>query len=295
MDGILLINKPENYTSYDIIKVVKNLFNTKKVGHCGTLDPFACGLLIVGINKATKIMSFLEHESKEYIATIRFGSFTDTYDLTGKEISSSNILVYNEDKIIEVLNLFKGEINQTPPIYSSIHVDGKHLYEYARNNEIVDIPTRKVNIYDIDLIKYTGDTLTFKTKCSRGTYIRSLGVDISRKLNNDGHLSFLKRTKIGNVKLEEANSYDDLLNGNVKLLSIKDCVPFKVLNIFDSSILKRVYYGQDIILKNETDERLLICDIDKEIAVYKKIDKNIYHCERGLFDEDFKSRRLKEF
>ena len=160
MDGLILIDKIENITSYDVIKQVKRLFHTKKVGHCGTLDPFASGLLVVGINQATKVMSFLEHDYKEYIATVKLGSSSDSFDLTGKVVSESKINKISKENIEEVLKEFKGEIIQTPPIYSSIHVNGRHLYEYARNNEEVEIPTRKVTIFDLKLLENNDESFT---------------------------------------------------------------------------------------------------------------------------------------
>ena len=294
MDGLILIDKQVGATSYDAVRLVKRIFNTNKVGHCGTLDPFASGLLIVGINQATKVMTFLEHDYKEYEATIKFGVATDSYDTEGKVVEEKEVINYNDEQINEVLASFVGEITQTPPVFSSIHVDGKKLYEYARNNIEVEVPSRNVFIHDIRLLENNKDSIRIYVKCSRGTYIRSLGVDIAKKLNNVGHLSALRRLSIGNVSVDMANSYEDLEQGNVNLISIKDALSYKKLYISDPKILKRVYNGQDIILKNETEDRIIIIDNEKEIAIYDKKEEVFYHCIRGLFDENIRLERLKE-
>ncbi|MDY2888160.1 MAG: tRNA pseudouridine(55) synthase TruB [Candidatus Caccosoma sp.] len=294
MDKILLINKKENITSYDVIKAVKRIFHTKKVGHCGTLDPFASGLLIVGVNQATKIMPYLETSFKEYIAEIKFGSKTDTLDLTGNVIKTSKVCKCSDDKINQVLNKFLGEITQVPPIYSAIQVNGRHLYEYARNNEDVDIPKRNVFIYDLKLLENNMDSIKIYVKCSKGTYIRTLGEDIANALNNDGHLISLIRTKIGNLSLDMATSYDDLINNNFKAYDIKDVLDFKQINDLSNNKLIRVYNGQNITLINENAKNVLIMDDNKGIAVYNLINDNNYHCERGLFNEDIRFKRIRE-
>ena len=294
MDKILLINKKENITSYDVIKVVKRIFHTKKVGHCGTLDPFASGLLIIGVNQATKIMFYLETSFKEYRAEIKFGSKTDTLDLTGNVIKTSMVNECSDEKIKQVLNSFLGEITQVPPIYSAIHVNGRHLYEYARNNENVEIPSRKVFIYDLKLLENNKDSIKIYIKCSKGTYIRTLGEDIANALNNDGHLISLIRSKIGNLSLDMATSYDDLINNNFKMYDIKDVLDFKQINDLSNNELIRVYNGQNITLINENAKNVLIMDDNKEVAVYNLVDDNNYHCERGLFNEDIRFKRIKE-
>lgn len=294
MDGLVLIDKKEGLTSYDIIRLVKRIYKTRKVGHCGTLDPFASGLLIIGINQATKVMTFLEHDYKEYEATIKFGVATETYDTEGKIVEEKEVNVCSDSQINDVLTSFVGEITQTPPVYSSIHVDGKKLYEYARNNIEVEVPSRNVFIHDIKLLENNNDSIKIYVKCSRGTYIRSLGVDIAKRLNNVGHLSTLRRLSIGEVSVNMANTYEELVEGNVNLISIKDALSYKKLYISDPKILKRVYNGQDIILKNETEDRIIIVDSEKEIAIYDKKEDVFYHCIRGLFDENIRLERLKE-
>lgn len=293
MDGLILIDKKEGVTSYDAVMLTKRIFHTRKVGHCGTLDPFASGLLIIGINQATKVMTFLEHDYKEYVATIKFGKSTDTYDITGKVISESNINKFSKEQVIEVLKEFVGEITQVPPIYSSIHIDGKKAYEYARNNQEVTLPERQVTIHDINLLDIDEDSIKIYVKCSRGTYIRTLGVDIAKRLNNDGCLSTLRRISIGGISVERANTYEQLENQQVDLIDIKDALRYKKLYINDSRILKRVYNGQNIILKQETEDDIIIVDNDNAVAIYKRDKEVFFKCIRGLYDENIRLERLK--
>lgn len=293
MDGLILIDKKEGVTSYDAVMLTKRIFHTRKVGHCGTLDPFASGLLIIGINQATKVMTFLEHDYKEYIATIKFGKSTDTYDITGKVISESKISNFTKEQVESVLQEFVGEITQIPPIYSSIHIDGKKAYEYARNNQEVELPSRQVTIHDIKLLEIDEESIKIYVKCSRGTYIRSLGVDIAKKLNNDGCLSTLRRISIGGISVDNANSYEQLENQQVTLIDIKDALRYKKLYINDVRILKRVYNGQNIILKQETEDDIIIVDNDNAVAIYKRDKEVFFKCVRGLYDENIRLERLK--
>ena len=293
MDGLILIDKKEGVTSYDAVMLAKRIFHTRKVGHCGTLDPFASGLLIIGINQATKVMTFLEHDYKEYLATIKLGISTDTYDITGKVINESAINKVNEEQILEVLESFKGEIKQIPPIYSSIHIDGKKAYEYARNNQEVTLPEREVTILDLKLLSFDEESISIYVKCSRGTYIRTLGVDIAKKLNNDGCLSSLRRISIGGIKVDDANTYKELEEQNVRLIDIKDALRYKKLYINDARILKRVYNGQNIILKQESEDDIIIVDNDKAVAIYKREETVFFKCVRGLYDENIRLERLK--
>ena len=293
MDGLILIDKKEGVTSYDAVMLTKRIFHTRKVGHCGTLDPFASGLLIIGINQATKVMTFLEHDYKEYIATIKFGKSTDTYDITGKVISESKINNFTKEQVESVLLQFIGEITQIPPIYSSIHIDGKKAYEYARNNQEVELPSRQVTIHDIKLLEIDEESIKIYVKCSRGTYIRSLGVDIAKKLNNDGCLLTLRRISIGGISVDNANSYEQLENQQVTLIDIKDALRYKKLYINDVRILKRVYNGQNIILKQETEDDIIIVDNDNAVAIYKRDKEVFFKCVRGLYDENIRLERLK--
>ena len=193
MDGILLINKPVGYTSHDIVGIVRKKLHTKKVGHCGTLDPDATGVLVVCVNKATKAIQFLMSDTKVYRATLSLGKSTDTYDASGKILEEKEVGQISKAQVIDVLNSFLGKSKQKPPIYSAIKVNGKKLYEYARNGEEVEIKERDIEIMMIELIDFSNNEIVFDVKCSKGTYIRSLCVDIAKKLGYPGHMSHLER------------------------------------------------------------------------------------------------------
>lgn len=194
MNGILLIHKPSGMTSHDVVNRIRRILHTKKVGHCGTLDPDATGVLVLCIGKATKALQFLMSEEKEYITTLSLGTATDTYDASGTVIESREY--DGVENVVEVLQSFVGNQKQIPPIYSAIKVKGKKLYEYARNHEEVKIEPRDIIIHEIELLQQDENEITLRVRCSKGTYIRSLCVDIAKKLGYPGHMSKLIRSQL---------------------------------------------------------------------------------------------------
>ena len=215
---ILSVYKESNMTSRDICNIISKHFKTKKVGHTGTLDPLARGLLIVCTNKDTKLVDILTAKKKEYIATIKLGIKTDTLDITGNIIERSNYN-FTKEELLMVLNSFLGKSKQQVPIYSAIKIKGKKLYEYARNNIEVELPVRDIEIYNIELLEYKDDLITFKVEVSKGTYIRSLIADICSKLGTVGVMQSLLRTKQGDFKVEDANKIEDILNDKYTVIS----------------------------------------------------------------------------
>ncbi len=215
---ILSVYKESNMTSRDVCNIIGKHFKTKKVGHTGTLDPLARGLLIVCTNKDTKLVDILTAKKKEYIATIKLGIKTDTLDITGNIIERSNYN-FTKEELLRVLNSFLGKSKQQVPIYSAIKIKGKKLYEYARNNIEVELPVRDIEIYNIELLEYKDDLITFKVEVSKGTYIRSLIADICSKLGTVGVMQSLLRTKQGDFKVEDANKIEDILNDKYTVIS----------------------------------------------------------------------------
>ncbi|WP_412031886.1 tRNA pseudouridine(55) synthase TruB [Malacoplasma muris] len=211
MDKIIVINKPIGLTSNDVVQIIKKSFGFKKVGHAGTLDPNASGVLILGINHATKLLSSLLLDDKEYIASIQFGYSTDTYDMEGKITNQTNKKIV-VDKITNHINnlLQQTIIDQTPPLYSAIKKDGKKLYEYARNNISVQIEPRKVKLLEANIISFNFESqiLEIKLKVSKGFYVRSFANDLGLSLDNYATLIKLIRTKSGNYSLEDAIDFD---------------------------------------------------------------------------------------
>ena len=225
MDGVIIINKPKNYTSHDVVNVVRKQLNTGRVGHTGTLDPNATGVLPILIGTGTKISKYLVEHEKTYIATLILGKKTDTGDSEGQVIEEDNSFEnINKEKIENILKSFIGKQNQIPPIYSAIKVGGKKLYEYAREGKEVNIKPREIEIYNIDLKKYDNNKeITFEVECSKGTYIRTLCEDIAKSLGTIGYMKELQRTKVNKFDIKDAISLEDLDNVNLeeRIISIE--------------------------------------------------------------------------
>ena len=203
MNGVIVVDKEKGKTSFDEIRKIRKEFNIKKVGHIGTLDPMATGVLPILVGEATKLSDYLMNHDKEYVAILSLGEKRDTGDSEGKIIETKKVPDLSEKNVKEILKSFEGEISQIPPKYSAIKVNGKKLYEYARSGEEIEIKPRKVNIFEINLIEIKENSITFKVHCSKGTYIRTLCEDIAEKLGTVGYMSSLRRTRVGNFTLED--------------------------------------------------------------------------------------------
>lgn len=266
-NALLIINKPKDYTSRDIVNIISKKFQTKKVGHNGTLDPLATGVLVICLNRYTKLNEILSSKYKEYIATVKLGIATDTLDITGNVLEKRNIKLNKKD-LINTLNKYITTYNQEVPIYSAVKVNGKKLYEYARKKEQVNLPKKEVQIKQIDLLNFNNDEFTFKCLVSKGCYIRSLIRDILNDLNVIGTMSNLQRTKQGVFSIKQANNLEEILKDNYKLYKIKDILDIPKVTIKDD-LLKKVYNGVSI-KGNYPDTVLFVDENDEEIAIYKK-------------------------
>jgi tRNA pseudouridine55 synthase len=214
-DGeVLLINKPCNWTSFDVVGKLRNSFKPLKlkVGHAGTLDPLASGLLIICTGKLTKQIDTYQAEEKEYTGTFTLGATTPSYDMETEPNETFSLSGLTHKNIIATALQFIGEINQQPPIYSALKIDGERLYEKARRGENIDIPSRRVTISEFEITDITLPHVQFRVVCSKGTYIRSLAFDFGNKLNNGAYLSALRRTRSGNFKIENAFEIMELVN-----------------------------------------------------------------------------------
>lgn len=266
MDGIVLINKEKGLTSRDVVnKIVKKL-NLKKVGHAGTLDPIAKGLLVIGIGKGTKILDLLTMNTKEYIATSKIGIETDTLDISGNIIKEVNNFSLEKEELIKTLNSFVGSYYQEVPKYSAVKIKGKKLYEYARNDLNVDLPKRLITIYKIELLEFTKNEFTFKVLVSKGTYIRSLIRDIGIKLNLPMTMKELIRTKSGKFNLSDSYEISD----DFKIIPIFKALDYPVIKITDEILLKKIKNGNKIKLDCSYDVITLIDNLDNTLAIYKK-------------------------
>ena len=279
ISGSLLIDKEVGLTSRQEVNNVSRVLKEKKAGHIGTLDPFADGLLIVLLGKATKISQFLEGMDKTYLATLSLGSKTDTGDNTGNKVFKMDVPILNKNRIEEVFKSFLGIQKQVPPMYSAIKINGKELYKYAREGVEIARHEREINIYELKLLNFSENEITFISKVSKGTYIRTLAEDIAERLGTVGHLSKLTRLQIGPYSLDNAKkssevSEKDLIKSD-KMLSY-----MKQIKI-DDSLKNKVYNGAAIHLDID-DEMVLLKDDVEPIAVYKKDGKGSYICVRGL-------------
>ena len=206
---VLNINKPIGWTSFDVVKKIRFITKEKKVGHGGTLDPFADGVLIVATGRDTKQLTEITGTDKSYIATIRLGEITNTLDTEGFVTEKKNIPSFNDDKILKVLNTFLGETKQIPPMFSAKKIKGKKLYELARKNIEVERMPVLINIKKISLLSFKAKKITFSVTSSKGTYIRVLGKDIAEKLGTLGYLTSLKRTKVGSFSVADSTSIEE--------------------------------------------------------------------------------------
>lgn len=270
MNGFFLIDKKEGWTSRDVVTKISHIFHINKVGHSGTLDPFATGLLLVSIGNATKLNICLEGLDKEYIATLKLGSRTISGDKTNEIIEEKEVVRPTKEKILEVFKQLLGPQRQVPPMVSAVRYKGQKLFHLALQGVEVDRPSRDINIYELELLHFKDDEITFKTKVSKGTYIRVLGEEIAKKLNNIGHLISLRRTKVGPFNVENAiditevsedkliNSYEILSKTTpIEIVNDKDAFHASHGLIFD----EKLSMSRDIVL---------IADKEKNIrAIYK--------------------------
>lgn len=284
MDGIIIINKPKGCTSHDIVYKIKKIFN-EKVGHTGTLDPMAEGVLPILIGKGTLCSKYLMNHDKKYIVKLQLGIKTDTADSEGKIIEEQDVSrgLLNKDTITNILKSFIGKQEQIPPIYSAIKVNGKKLYEYARKGQEVELKPRQIEIYDINLINYAVEEkqIEFEVFCGKGTYIRSLCEDIATKFETVGYMKELKRIQVGDFKIENSITIEELeknINNeefiNSKTVSIENLFNQKnsiklddrKLKLFENGVKLTQKYDDDIYkIYNENNEFVGIGIIENQL------------------------------
>lgn len=279
MNGIILINKEKGYTSHDVVNIARKVLHTKKVGHGGTLDPDATGLLVLCINKATKALQFISNDAKVYQAKLTLGLASDTFDISGEILERQEVRPYSREEVVLALESFLGESEQVPPIYSALKVKGKKLYEYARNNEAVEIEPRQITITAIELLSYKDNVIEFKVACSKGTYIRSLCVDIAAKLGTIGLMSDLIRLQAGSFSLEDAVTVEQLKNNEYEILPIESALKGYPAITVDEKI---VIHGKPIE-SNLQGDVAVYNDQGKILAIYRSDGQGYLRSVRGLF------------
>ena len=281
MDTCLYIKKPKGITSFKLCQSLRPVFKTRAIGHTGTLDPLASGVMVVLIGKACKLNQFLVGHDKTYIATVKLGLRTTSEDIEGEIIEERECQMPDFEKIETCLNSFLGDSYQTPPLTSAIKVNGQKLYEYQRNNEEVELKPRPIHISKIRLLKVYEDTFKFEVTVSSGTYIRALARDVLAKLGLIGVISDLERVMLGKVRLEDCDDLEDVLKGVYQSHS-----PYEVLSQEYETIEvedpKMILDGKHYFI-DAKEEEILLSHEKKALAVYRRLKDREYKCVRGLF------------
>lgn len=283
MNGFFLVDKKEGWTSRDVVTKISHLFHEKKVGHSGTLDPFATGLLVVSIGRATKANICLDGLDKEYIATVKLGARTYSGDKTNEIIETKEIKPFTKEDILNVFNSMIGPQKQIPPMMSAVRYKGQKLFHLALQGIEVDRPARDINIYELVLLDFKDDEITFRTKVSKGTYIRVLGPEIAEKLGNIGYLTMLRRTKVGPFNVKDAHDIYEL--GENTLMSTYDTLSFMPVIEVDDKVALQASHGV-VFKENMFPHHDIMILVDKNhmvIAIYKN-EKGRLICQRGIND-----------
>ncbi len=268
MNKIIVVNKEENLTSRDVVNKLSKILGTKKIGHSGTLDPMAKGVLVCLIGKYTKLVNLITSMEKEYISEIKLGIKTDTLDITGNIIEEQPLNNLNKEDILKVFQNLKGEYQETIPLYSAVHVKGKRLYEYARENIEVELPQKTVYIKELELLDFHNDIIKFKCLVSKGTYIRSLIETICNNLNVIGTMNSLLRTKQGKFNLEDAYTLEEIENNNYQSLSIEDVLEVEVKEVsFNTELYNYIINGNKLNL--DYHGYILFKCFNEELALYE--------------------------
>ena len=269
MNGVIVVNKPKGITSRDVVNKLVKVFGTKSIGHIGTLDPMATGVLVCLVGKYTKLGSIMVNHDKEYVAIFKLNVLTDTLDIEGKVLDTDDKKISLED-MQGAIEHFNGlTYMQEVPIYSAVKVNGKKLYDYARSNEDVILPKKEVTIYKLELVSFE-DEVNIKCKVSKGTYIRALIRDICAYLGTYGVMTDLVRTKLGDYDISDAYSLDDISNGKYKLYRLEDIFDLDVRYINDDNH-KQIYNGN--IVKDKNSNYILYKEGDKAVAFYTRINE----------------------
>lgn len=283
MEGLILVRKEKGMTSHDVVNKMRRIMKTRKVGHSGTLDPNVEGVLCVFINNATKAITFMEDKSKEYHGILKLGAATTTEDSDGEVVETQNVeLPIDEEKIKDIFKSFLGESEQIPPMISSVKINGKKLYEYAREGIEVERKPRKIFIDSLELISINGDEIEFIVNCSSGTYVRTLCVDIAKKYGTVGHMKSLIRTRVGEHRIDDCNTLSEIENGNYRLFTTLEALKGHEMIEIDENQLKDVMNGKKIKI-NAKKDLVLLTHSNQAIAMYERIKGDLYSSKRGLW------------
>ena len=278
MLGSLLIDKPKGITSHDVIRVLRKKLDTRRIGHSGTLDPLATGLLVVMVGPATRLLQYLQLEPKEYEYTVRFGQATNTQDSEGEVIQERPVPPDLKAAIESALPAFIGRIQQTPPMFSAVKKDGKPLYAYARAGEEVDRPAREVVIHELDLVTTDTPHATFRTVCEGGTYVRTLANDLGKEIGCGGHVTELRRTRVGRFSAADAVQLDDVTPDD--LLPVEDSLDPMQKTQVAADQERTLRFGQSIPISDRQEGELVaMLDESGNLICVARIRDNEAHPE----------------
>ena len=280
MAEVLYVNKPSGISSFDVCFKLRKVLHTKKIGHTGTLDPNATGVMIVLFDKSTKANQFLVTDRKEYETRVLLGKETDTLDIDGKALGEYKYEVPDENTLKKALNAFKGRSVQEVPITSAVSVDGKRLYQYQKEGKEVELPKREIEVFSVELLNIYEDGFSFLSRVSSGTYIRALVRDILSSLNLHGTVLTLKRTAVDDVRIEDCDELNDILEGNYHLHDLYDLLS-KRYEVFEDFDEKDVLNGKKLVIESD-QPRLLMAKNHEALAIYEK-DGDLYRSLRGLW------------
>lgn len=280
-NGIILLDKEAGFTSRDVDNILEKRLQADKIGHLGTLDPFATGLLILGINKGTKFLPYIDDGRKSYIACLRLGEKTSTLDTEGPVIETKEVPVFDNAALEKILASFLGKQEQLPPMTSAVKIDGLPLYKSAHLGKEVERKKRSVEVFSLNLVSFSNNDLVFTCTVSRGTYIRVLGEAIAERLGTLGHLISLRRLSIGMFLVEQAKKVNDLTEADI-LEPTVFLTTMKHVEI-DEQDLAKVKNGQTMMLEEDYGEKALLVLHGDAVAVYAHVQGRFYVCERGLY------------
>lgn len=280
MNNILFVDKPAGISSFDVCFKLRKILNTRKIGHTGTLDPNATGVMIVLYEKATKANQFLVSDSKEYYTRVLLGINTDTLDIDGNIIEEREYILPEKNELETVFMQFTGDLKQEVPITSAVRVNGERLYRYQQKKQEVQLPVRNVHVYSLHLDQIFPDGFSFNCKVSSGTYIRALVRDMLRQLDLPGTVAELRRTAIDHVKIEDCDPLDQILKGNYRSHNLLELLSnrYETIKLDD---LTDVRNGKPLRLEGHKEE-ILISDGKEAVAIYQK-KEGLYRCVRGLW------------
>ncbi len=282
-NGIIIIDKPAGWTSQDVAAKLRGVFHEKRIGHGGTLDPMATGVLPIFVGRATRAVEFFEHAEKEYVAGLRLGLTTNTQDTTG-EMEREQDVDISKEQLLAVLERFKGPQEQIPPMYSAVKLGGKKLYEMARQGKTVERKPRKIQILEMELLEGEGKDFLIRVKCSKGTYIRTLCHDIGQALGCGGCMSSLRRTMAGCYDLSRAVTMDEVLAGNTELLPVDSLFAHLPAVTVEEKHLRPIYNGAAVKMPTLSDGEYRVYAPTGDFLMVGKAEKGMLKTVKSFFE-----------